>query len=263
VARNRALVADLGQPMLTWAALHHQATLRVLHCETDADEAIVAAMAMAPRPQELWAYANSIPLRMAQGRAGELEEWGRLFAERIPSPFFRSIYATILAESGQIGAAAHLFDEFAASDFAHPPNNAAWLWFNTGCAHLCARLGRAECVPRLRPVLEPYADQLIVSGFAGCVMGSVSLYLGLLATTVGDWPDAEARFAAAAATHERIGAPGWLARTRLEWARMLLARAQPKDAERAHDLLRQALATACELGLAKIERETTELLSGS
>jgi hypothetical protein len=101
-----------------------------------------------------------------------------------------------------------------------------------------------------------------VGSFAACVTGPVAFYLGLLATTIGDWPDAETHFAAAAATHERIGAPTWLARTRLEWARMLLASQQPGDAERAHDLLDQALATARELGLANIERGAVGLLGG-
>jgi hypothetical protein len=148
-------------------------------------------------------------------------------------------------------------------EFAYPRNNAAWIMFEAECARLCARLGRADCVPRLQPMLEPYADQFVVSGFAGALGGSVSLYLGLLATTVGDWPDAEARFVAAAATHERIGAPVLLAYTRLEWARMLLTRAKPGDAEGADMLLRQALTTASELGLAKIEQEATELLAPS
>jgi hypothetical protein len=99
-----------------------------------------------------------------------------------------------------------------------------------------------------------------VTAFAASITGSVAFYLGLLATTVGDWPEAETHFAAAAATHERIGAPFWLARTRLEWARMLLARGEPRDGERAHHLLRQALATARDMGLANIERRAVELL---
>jgi hypothetical protein len=173
----------------------------------------------------------------------------------------KAICAHILVETDHREAAAGVFDEIAATGFAHPTNNVAWLIFVTECAWLCARLGRDDCVPQLRSRLAPYADQLVVGGFAGWVTGSVAFYLGLLSTTVGDRQEAEAQFAAAAATHERIGAPTWLARTRLEWARMLLARARPGDAERAADHLRQALATARELGLVNIERGAVELLS--
>ncbi len=84
-------------------------------------------------------------------------------------------------------------------------------------------------------------------------------YLALLCPTVGDFDAADAYFAAAAATHERIGARPWLARTHLEWARMLLTRADPGDRHRAHELLRQALATAQQLRLPQIEREASQL----
>ena len=262
VARNRALVTDLGQPMLTWAALHHQATLHVLHCETDADAAVGAASEIAPGPQELWPFSHWIPLRTAQGRTDELIETSRLFVDRTQSPFFKSIYAGILAESGQLDTAAALFEEFAAADFAFPRYNAAWLWFEAECAHLAARLEQTECAAILKPMLEPYVDQLVVAGFAGGVRGCVALYVGLLSAIIGDWSDAEASFAAAEATHERIGAPSWLARTRVEWARMLLARAEPGDAERAADLLRQARDAARQHGLASIERDAVALLSG-
>ena len=89
----------------------------------------------------------------------------------------------------------------------------------------------------------------------------MSYYLAILAATSGDHDEAERRFTGAAATHERIGAPNWLARTRFEWARMLIARGEPGDAEQATHLLGQALSTARERGLANIDRRTVQLLS--
>jgi hypothetical protein len=41
---------------------------------------------------------------------------------------------------------------------------------------------------------------------------------------------------------------------------MLLARAEPGDGDRAHHLLRQALATARDLGLTNMERSAIEIL---
>lgn len=112
----------------------------------------------------------------------------------------------------------------------------------------------------MRSLLEPYANQLVVVAQGGAVSGSVAHYLGLLAATTADWNDAEAHFAAASATYERIDAPTCLARTRLEWARMLLARNAPGDDTRASQLLAQALATARKLGLSAIEHDATSLL---
>ena len=269
LVRNEALIAELGQPDLTYFVLHHRATLAFLrgdpgaeqkHCAAEELGRTIAGPEIIAAPR-IFSFARAFWPRTQQGRAGELEGTARLLAERVPGSFFKSLYAVLLAEAGQIEAAARLFDGFAAQEFAYPRHNAAWILFEAECARLCAILGRADRVPLLRPMLENYANQLVVSGFAGWIGGSVSLYLGLLATTVGDWSDAEARFAAAAATHERIGAPTLLAYTRLEWARMLLARAEPKDGDRADEFLHQALATARELGLAKIEREAVGLLA--
>jgi DNA transposition AAA+ family ATPase len=82
----------------------------------------------------------------------------------------------------------------------------------------------------------------------------------MLATTLGRFADAEEHFTFAANLHERIGAPVWLARTRVESARMFLARRAPGDADRADKVLGQALATARKLGLAKVERDAAALL---
>ncbi len=144
--------------------------------------------------------------------------------------------------------------------FAHPRHTLGWLLFMVECAWATARLGRKDCAAPLRSALEPYADQLQIGAFAGLIGGSVSLHLALLATTASDWPEAETRFAAAAATHERIAAPIWLARTRVEWARMLLTRCQAGDNERAENLVSLAVATARDLGLGKIERDGIALL---
>jgi hypothetical protein len=264
LARNRVLVADLGQPGLLWATMHHHATLRVLHGDADAEAAIIASHQFgvtAGQPEPFW-MCQRFSLYLEQGRLGEVEEWFRQMAERTQHPLVKANCAHILAETDRMEAAAGVFDDLAAAtSLVQPTNNTAWLIFNIECAWLCARLGRDDCVPRLRSNLEPYADQFVVGAFGGWLLGSVAFYLGLLARTIGDWPEAEAYFAAAAATHERMGAPAWLARTRLEWARMLLTRGEPGDGERAHDLLSQALAPARELGLASIERDAVSLLS--
>jgi len=265
--RNEKLVADLGQPTLTWATLHHRATLRILRDEAEAETAINAAEefgAGAGRTGiDLLSMSQRLMLYRERGRLGEADEYFRQLLDRTQYPSVNAGYAWILAETGRLETAAGLFDEVAATGFAHPTNNVAWLNFVGICAWLCARFARRDCVPVLRSWLEPYADQLIVVSFGGWVSGPVSYYLGLLATTVNDWPAAGGYFAAAAAAQERIGAPALLARTRLEWARMLLSRADPGDGGQADELLHQALATARTLGLLSIERDAVTLLSSS
>ena len=263
--RNEKLVADLGQPTLTWATLHHRAALRILRDEAEAETAINVAQefgAGAGRTDiGIFSMSQRLMLYRERGRLGEADDYFREFLERTQYPSIKAGYAWILAETGRPEAAAALFDELAATGFAHPTNNVAWLNFVGLCVWLCARFARRDCVPVLRSWLEPHADQLIVVSFAGWVSGPVSYYLGLLATTVADWPAAAGYFTRAAAAQERIGAPALQARTRVEWARMLLSRAEPGDGEQADGLLRQALATARTLGLLSIERDATQLMA--
>jgi len=61
------------------------------------------------------------------------------------------------------------------------------------------------------------------------------------------------------ATRRSGGAPAWLAQARLEWARTLLTRGFPGDAERAKELLEQVPTAARELGLGSVERRAVTM----
>lgn len=143
--------------------------------------------------------------------------------------------------------------------FADVPVNNTWLLTLTNWASVSATLDEVGAAEILFDVLTPYAEQVPL--FAGVANGAVALYLGMLATTLRRYDQAESYFSSAAAFHDRIRAPVWLAHTGLEWGRMLLTRSRPEDADRARDLLAQALATARALGLANVERRVVELLS--
>src|SRR5205807_990984 len=86
LARNQALVADLGQPALTWAAMHHHATLRVLRGDADAEAAINAAhevgAAALGATIAFLSGGHRLSLYLDQGRLGEMEEWVHQVAER-------------------------------------------------------------------------------------------------------------------------------------------------------------------------------------
>ncbi len=269
LVRNEALVGDLGQPGLAYLVLHHRAALAVLHGDpeteqrlSDADElGRMIAQGGILAASEIFSWARLFWLRSEQGRADGILGFIRALAERSGAPFIRAACAHLSDEEGEPDVAAGVMEELAATGFNHPRHTLGWLMFMVECAWTTARLGRKDYVPPLRSAMEPYADQLQIGAFAGWIGGSVSLYLAMLAATAGDYTQANAEFAAAAATHERIGAPVWLARTRVEWAGMLLTRSQAGDSERASELLGLALAAARDLGMAKLERDAVALLA--
>lgn len=127
---------------------------------------------------------------------------------------------------------------------------------------LAYSLGDASRAAVLHERLSPYADRVAVS-CPEISIGSVSRYLGLLASTLARWDDAERHFRDALAMNERIGARPWLAHTQDDYARMLLALGRPGDAETARGLLDQALATYRDLGMEGYAASVSTLAAGT
>ena len=138
----------------------------------------------------------------------------------------------------------------------HPIEEIALGWL----AEVCAWLGDAQRGCALYDLLLPYADRVITSDGAYFVLGSGSRFLGLLAAALDRADAAERHFEDALAMHTRLGAPPWVARTQLDYARMLRKRDTPGDRERARELLEAALATAREIGMAKVAADCEALL---
>ncbi|MDQ3963272.1 MAG: hypothetical protein M3277_05070, partial [Actinomycetota bacterium] len=89
--------------------------------------------------------------------------------------------------------------------------------------------------------------------------GSVSRYLGLLATSIEHWRDAEQHFEDALAMNGRMRAWPWLAHTQHDYARMLLARHGSRDVDRAHGLLDGAVRIYLELGMESYAARTSAI----
>jgi class 3 adenylate cyclase/tetratricopeptide (TPR) repeat protein len=259
------LAAELSQPALQWMVGMHRAGRVLLAGDIEAAERLIhetldlGRAAGQPDAPTLFAYQR-IRIRFEQGRLGEVtREVAELLAALPRLVMLWPLLALAWTELDQDDQAWDAYEQVAASGFARLPVDSTWLLGVTDCAAVCAHLGDIPRATVLCELLTPYADQMPV-GALGTATGSVSYYLGLLATTLQRFDEADTRFSAAQAIHERLGAPAWLARTRLEWARMLLTRGQPGDVDRACDLLGQALQTARELGLGAVERRAVALL---
>ncbi len=262
---NEQLAAELHQPVLHHLAALEKAGLALLAGRLDeAEHHIIAALELgqtAGQPDaSLYFVVPLAQVRCEQGRTVEME--GALLDHLARLPRVRtleSILALHYAEQDRRADAIRVFEGLAAGNF-DIPLDLTWLRVMTDCAAVCAYLGDTTRALALRGSLLPFSDQVVTIAYGSTVSGSVTYYLALLASILGNLDEAETRFTAAEATHARIGAATWVARTRLEWARMLLARRESADVERARELLDQVLATARELSLANIERRAVTLL---
>ncbi len=259
------LAEELGQPTLRWLVGHLRTVRTILAGDLEEGERRVHAwfelgQATGQRDAAVFLAAHLFLVRFDQGRLAELEE---SLAERVSAapglPMLRAYLALLLCEVERPADARSHYEPLAVENFTGLHRDSTWILGIPLCAAVCACLGDRERAPMLFGMLQPYANQFVFT--AGGSLGAVAYYLAILASTSGDFDEAERRFVEAAATHERIGAPTWLARTRLEWARMLITRNLPGDAERARELLGQALSTARGLALAKIERRAVQLLT--
>jgi hypothetical protein len=67
---------------------------------------------------------------------------------------------------------------------------------------------------RVLELLSPHAGVHVVVGGCASYLGAVDHYLGRLATSLGEVTQGRGHFLAAAALHDRLGAPGWAERSR-------------------------------------------------
>ncbi|HEY5869742.1 MAG TPA: response regulator transcription factor, partial [Candidatus Tectomicrobia bacterium] len=105
----------------------------------------------------------------------------------------------------------------------------------------------------------PHDGYTLVVGPTAACYGATAHYLGLLATTLCRWEEAQRHFTAALAMNARMGAKPALAHTQYAYAKMLLARQPPDDGTPAMALLDEALTLSLELGMRTLEDRVAAL----
>jgi class 3 adenylate cyclase len=196
-------------------------------------------------------------LRREQGRLHEVEPLLRYFIQREGSRSWRSGLALIYSELGNLAEAAIEFEQLAQHNFAAIPHDSNWLVCLSYLADICTVLGDQERAARLYELLLPYRELNVLFANASACYGSASRYLGTLAALMNRWDDAERHFEDALAMNAAMGARPWLAHTQYQYARMLLSRDQTGDSDQATALLKEALATARDLGMRALEQRIT------
>jgi len=131
-----------------------------------------------------------------------------------------------------------------------------WTDVMTMCAWIATRLDARQHAEAITPMLTPYAHYAALDSGAVLFLGSTHHTLGMLATTLGQWTDAEEHLDAALDFHRLMGAVPWVARTRYEQGRLAIRRKRPTDADTP---LAHAMRTATRLGMPQLARDITTL----
>jgi len=198
--------------------------------------------------------------RLEQGRLHEMEPAIVEFARSMAHiPAARGPLALAYGHMGRLDECRRVFDAVAAGGFEDYPRDSNWLTGLTDAAHVCWFLDDAERSKRLYEMLLPQRDLVVIGSWFAACSGTVSHYLGLLATVLGLQSEADQHFAAAEESYSRMGARPLRARARLDHAEMILR----LDGEQSHaeDLLQASLAELGALDMAPWRKRGEGLLA--
>ena len=138
-----------------------------------------------------------------------------------------------------------LIDDLLARDLEVEYRDHEWGFSMALLANPCASVADERAAARLYSLLLPFAHVYAMAPVEG-VFGAVARGLGVLATALGRYDDAERHLLAAIDLERRMGGRPWLAHGQHDLAAMLLARGDP---DRARPHLDDALKAYQELGM--------------
>lgn len=176
-------------------------------------------------------------VRRAQGRLAQFENEIRRAVDEFPTyVVFRCMLAHLYAQLGRENDARKQFEQLAENDFSELPKNDEWVFGLVLIADVAGFLRDAAAAAVLYQQLLPYHARNAVSAPDACI-GAVARSLGILAGTTGRYDEAQRHFDDAVAMNTMTGGRPWLAETQCDYARTLLDRGKPGDAERALELV--------------------------
>jgi hypothetical protein len=165
----------------------------------------------------------------------------------------------MLCELGDRDAAWRELEALSDRSFAAIPRDGLWLAAAAHLAEVTASLGAVKHAAELYDLLAPFAARNVVVGWASTCLGSAARLLAMLASLLDREEEAKCHFERALAMNESMGAEPWVTRTRVEYARFLIASGHGTSSARA--LLERALADARRLGMRPVLKQARGLVA--
>jgi DNA-binding CsgD family transcriptional regulator len=241
---------ETRQPFMIHVANHYRSAIAL--CDGNLDEAESAAHRSHEWSRLLTGRDASgvygiqmFSIRREQGRLAEVAPVIRILAGESREGSWRPGLVSMLAELGMEEEARRELARVA-DDGLDPFRESIWLASLTYLTDAAAALGDEAIAALVYPELEPFAEGNVMVGHLVECYGAADRYLGMLATTLGEWERAEDHFERALELNQRMGALTWSAHTAYEYARMLLAHG---ERERGAALLGEAARLAEQIGM--------------
>ncbi|MBA4182099.1 MAG: hypothetical protein C0506_16050, partial [Anaerolinea sp.] len=183
---------------------------------------------------------QTLILRWEQGRLAELQQGYGVAQEREGSLLNIACRAFICSELGNRPEALALIEQLDANRLATIPDYVNRTLALSLLSQACAAAEATEHAEALYRLALRSSSYVVKDDSAAVCLGSVSRYLGMLATTLGHFDDAERHFDESDSMNSRLHAGPLLAHTKVDRARMHLARHGRGDRRRARVLLEEA-----------------------
>ena len=258
------LADELRQPAQRWHLSAARTALALMEGQFERAERLISeTLALGQRGASWNAVVSErlalFVLRRAQGRLAELEDTiGRSTHEYPTLLRFRCALAHLYAELRREEDARAAIDSLLSRDLGQEHLDTEWFFSVSLLPDPCAFLGDDDAAAKLYSLLLPY-EHVYALATIEAVFGSLARGLGVLATTLRRFDEAERHFEIAIETDRRMRARPWMAHAQHDLAAMLLARGAADDRKRAHALLEEAAATYRELGMSTWASRATAL----
>ena len=255
----RTLAATVPQPLIVWTRMKLESVWALVQGDLPAAEQWAIQASTIGGPSGLSdagpsLFAQVLRVRYFQGRYGELLD--QLLAWAGKPHVLGVAHAAAAMSLVECGGEDEARERLHEVDLRGGRSDETWLIALLVWADVCARLRDVGRADELYVLLTPFSGQFVVGGTI--VSGPSDLSLAMLATILERHEAAEHHFAAAAEITARLGAPLFLARTQVSWARALTACGRRDELARAQHMLEHAADTAGRLGAEGIIREVAE-----
>ncbi len=247
-------------PVQLGAAAQFRGTVAILRGEYDQAEADAEEMlGIGRRLQDRGLISNYgvtvMPLRREQGRLGEFLGPTRAIVEALPEiAAWRSGLAQLLAIIGDRDGARAELEVLGRDRFGGMANDVSRPYTLAAASEAAALVGEVESCRVLLELMEALGSRGVGLG-PTAYHGVTDRYVGMLALALGRAEDAVSHLETAIGMLDAFEARSWVARTRFDLARALLARDADGDRSRALSTLNASLDAAHDIGMPALVEE--------